>query len=234
MQSGSPFWFNLVVALLFFGGLFAIGFFVYEHRWKVLRRFAERYRLDFSEWGTTRVLFPSEQAIKRRGLLIRSVPQVRWSIRGETEGIEVCLYQMVLRTGPSSDPRSQAWGYPLLIGRFVWDELDLPKTLIRPRSVLGKIRKRTFRIVDTPLERHPLDIDFAITTDSVEEFIESFDSDASRLIGKSKHRTFEGLANAFYLVERHSQVRFLLLTERFLDRFLHDGLALAKALAQER
>jgi len=230
MEPESPVWLNVIVAVLFFGGLFGVCFWLYTRQQRILQSLAEKHGLEYDEGGNTVVPYPSEKAIKRRGRFIKCQPEVRWHLKGEVDGVEVCLYKMYLRTGSSSDPKSRTWGYPYLIGSFVFDGVDLPKILIRPRSVFGKIRKWFIRRVDTPLERHPLDPHFVITTDSEDEFFKSFDDQASLLLFRRKKMTLEGFANSFYLFEKPSHLKFLLLTEASLEEFLQWGVKLAKEL----
>ncbi len=230
METGSPLWLNWIIVIVFFGGFFAVGFLLYERQRNLLERVAKRYGFTYSEGGTHLIHFPSERAIKRNRLINKCRPEVRWYLRGEMQGVEVCIYKMRLRTGSSSDSRSRTWGYPYLIGRFVQDGLDLPDVLIQPRSILGRIRKRVFRYIDTPLERHPLDPDYQVSSDSDDEVIQTFDQAACQHFISGKFLTFEGLANAFSLFEKPSHLKFLLMTDASLERFLKKGVNLAIAL----
>ncbi|MCA9429044.1 MAG: hypothetical protein KC940_00915 [Candidatus Omnitrophica bacterium] len=230
MEPESPVWLNVFVTIIFFGGLFGVGFFLYSRQQRILNRVAEKLELDYEEGGTTVVSFPSEKAIPRKGRFIQCLPEVRWRLSGEIEGVEVCVYKMYLRTGSSSDPKSRTWGYPYLVGHFILDGMNLPQTLIRPRSFIGRVRHLVGGGSGRSIENHLLSSISDITTDSEAEFIRVFDEEAGRFYETRKKMTLEGLANSIHLFEKPSQIRFLFLTESSLEAFIQWGVKLTKQL----
>ena len=129
-----PVWLNLTVAIIVFGCIGAIAYFIQQRRKRGIRKVADEFGLIYDEEGLLNISLP-ENCLICSIFSLWGEPEVGKGLEGKIDGRDVYLFEVKW----IQDTMTQrGYGYPLNVVALKISDLRVPNFVLRPEGLRQK------------------------------------------------------------------------------------------------
>ena len=130
-----PVWLNVTAAIIVFGIIGAIAYFIHQHRKKGIRKVADEFGLIYEEEGLTGISLP-ENCLIRSIFSFWGEPEVGRGLEGKLNGRDVYLFEV--NWMQETLTHRGGYGYPLNVVALKISDLKVPNFVLRPERLRQK------------------------------------------------------------------------------------------------